>query len=167
MFWETEEEYTIMGDIGVEELRVFLNKNHITLSLDTPAERWAGYSNYYGRKHGLNDIESASFSAIISTFLAGMGVSAGTEYYFNELDIENKAIDIYNDINSISDIGETEKKKTFFKTIFKLYKEDIEEYELKTHSLTFRVTEKQYDKFMSLEGDSKTDKFLNLLGDAK
>lgn len=163
MFWETVDEYNIIEEISVEELQNYLNTNNISLSLEDPASRWAGFSNYYGRTHGLNDIESASFSAIISTFLAGLGVSAGTEYYFNELDIENKAIDIYNNLNSDNNMSETEKKQTFFKKIFQLYKEDITQYERKNHNLTFRVTEREYDKFMNLEGETKTDKFLNLL----
>ena len=163
MFWENEDEYTIIEEISVEELQEFLNKNHISLSLDDTASRWAGFSNYYARQHGLNDLESASFSAITSTFMAGMGVSAGTEYYYNEENIENNVLDIYNSISAMDNLTETEKKQLLFKKIFKLYKEDIEEYELKTHNLNFRVTEKQYQKFMSFPGEGKTDKFLNLL----
>ena len=76
MFWKTEHEYNIIENVSVEELREFLTENHIYLNLEGCAERWAAFSNYYGRKHGLNELEAASFSSIISTFMAGMGLSA-------------------------------------------------------------------------------------------
>lgn len=60
-------------------------------------------------------------------------------------------------------MDEAMKKQTLFKTIFSLYRDDISSYELKNRKLTFRVTEKQYQKFMELEGKNKTEKFINLL----
>ena len=163
MFWKNEEEYNIIEDVSIEELQKFLKENNIYLSLDTLSGRWAGFSNYYGRQHGLNEFESASFSTIISTFMTGMSASAGTEYYYNEDAIENKVLDMYNDLQKVTDIDETSKKRRLFNEIFKLYKEDIGDYEFKIHNLNFRVTEKQYQKFLGLPGDGKTGKFLYML----
>ena len=163
MWGNTDEEYNIIEDIKLEEIKEFIKKEDINLTLDTPEERWAGFTYYYGVKNGLNPIESASFSAIISTFLAGLGVSAGTDYYYNEEALENKAIDIYNDIKRIQDIDETGKKRLLFQTIFEVYKLDIERYERKNHTVSIRLSEREYQKFMSLEGSNKTDKFMNLL----
>ena len=73
MFWKKEDEYKIIEKVSVSELEKFLTENHIYLDLMRVAERWAAFSNYYGRKHGLNPFESASFSSIISTFMGGMG----------------------------------------------------------------------------------------------
>ena len=161
MFWEKEDEYKIIEDVSVEELREFLTENHIYLNLDGCAERWAAFSNYYGRKNGLNEFESASFSSIISTFMAGMGVSAGTDAYFNEEAIENKVIDLYNQLPETAD--EISRKRMLFRQVFDLYKNDIEKYELKNRRIEVRVSEREYQKFLDLPGETKSDKFRNLL----
>lgn len=160
MFWEKEEEYKIIEDVSVSELEKFLTENHIYLDLNGVAERWAAFSNYYGRKHGLNELESASFSSIISTFMTGMGVSAGTEAYFNEEAIENKVIDLYNQLPETDEIS---RKKILFMQVFDLYKNDIEKYELKNRRIEVRVSEREYQKFLDLPGETKSDKFRNLL----
>lgn len=161
MFWKTEHEYNIIEDISVEELEEFLTENHIYLNLEGVAERWAAFSNYYGRKHGLNPFESASFSSIISTFMARMGVSAGTEAYFNEEAIEGKVIGLYNQLPE--DADEISRKKILFMQVFDLYKNDIEKYELKNRRIEVRVSEREYQKFLDLPGETKSDKFRNLL----
>lgn len=160
MFWNKDHEYKIIEDISVEELKEFLTENHIYLNLDGAAERWAAFSNYYGRKHGLNPFESASFSSIISTFMAGMGVSAGTDAYFNEEAIENKVIDLYNQLLETDEIS---RKRMLFSQVFDLYKNNIEKYELKNRRIEVRVTERQYQKFLDLPGETKSDKFRTLL----
>lgn len=163
MFWE-KDEYKIIEDVSVSELEKFLTENHIYLDLMGAAERWAAFSNYYGRKHGLNPFESASFSSIISTFMTGMGVSAGTEAYFNEEAIEGKVIDLYNQLPE--DADEISRKKLLFRQVFDLYKNDIEKYELKNRRIEVRVSEREYQKFIGLPGDSKSEKFRKLLNKA-
>ena len=160
MFWEKEDEYKIIEDVSVSELEKFLTENHIYLDLMRAAERWAAFSNYYGRKHGLNPFESASFSSIISTFMGGMGVSAGTDVYFNEEAIENKVIDLYNQLPETDEIS---RKRMLFRQVFDLYKNDIEKYELKNRRIEVRVSEREYQKFLDLPGETKSDKFRNLL----
>lgn len=162
MFWEKEDEYKIIiEDVSVEELEEFLTENHIYLDLMGAAERWAAFSNYYGRKHRLNELEAASFSSIISTFMAGMGVSASTDAYFNEEAIENKVIDLYNQLPK--DVDEISRKKLLFRQVFDLYKNNIEKYELKNRRIEVRVSEREYQKFLDLPGETKSDKFRNLL----
>lgn len=161
MFWEKEEEYKIIEDVSVSELEKFLTENHIYLDLNGVAEKWAAFSNYYGRKHGLNPFESASFSSIISLFMTGMGVSAGTDAYFNEEAIEGKVIGLYNQLPE--DADEISRKKILFMQVFDLYKNDIEKYELKNRRIEVRVSEREYQKFLDLPGETKSDKFRNLL----
>lgn len=161
MFWEKEDEYKIIEDVSVSELEKFLTENHIYLNIDGAAERWAAFSNYYGRKHGLNELEAASFSSLISTFMGGMGVSAGTDAYFNEEAIENKVIDLYNQLPETAD--EISRKRMLFRQVFDLYKNDIEKYELKNRRIEVRVSEREYQKFLDLPGETKSDKFRNLL----
>lgn len=161
MFWKKEDEYNIIENVSVEELEKFLTENHIHLNPDGAAERWAAFSNYYGRKHGLNPFESASFSSIISTFMVGMGVSASTDAYFNEEAIENKVINLYNQLPK--DVDEISRKKLLFRQVFDLYKNNIEKYEPKNRRIEVRVSEREYQKFLDLPGETKSDKFRNLL----
>ena len=161
MFWKKEDEYTIINNVGLEELEKFLHTNHIYLNLDGCAERWAAFSNYYGRKHGLNELEAASFSSSISIFMAGMGVSASTDAYFNEEAIENKVIDLYNQLPETAD--EISRKRMLFRQVFDLYNNDIAKYELKNRRIEVRVSEREYQKFIGLPGDSKSKKFRKLL----
>lgn len=163
MFWKTEHEYNIIENVSVEKLEKFLTENHIYLNLDVAAERWAAFSNYYGRKHGLNELEATSFSSIISTFMAGMGVSAGTDAYFNEEAIESKVIDLYNQLPETDEIS---RKKLLFRQVFDLYKNNLEKYELKNRRIEVRVSEREYQKFLDLPGDSKSEKFRKLLNKA-
>lgn len=161
MFWEKEDEYKIIEKVSVSELEKFLTENHIYLDLMRAAERWVAFSNYYGKKHGLNELESASFSSIISTFMTGMGVSASTDAYFNEEAIENKVIDLYNQLPETAD--EISRKRMLFRQVFDLYKNDIAKYELKNRRIEVRVSEREYQKFIGLPGDSKSEKFRKLL----
>ena len=162
MFWKMEHEYTIIDkSVSVGDLEGFLHTNHIYLNLDGCAERWAAFSNYYRRKNGLNELEAASFSSIISTFMAGKGVSAATDAYFSEEAIENKVIDLYNQLPK--DANEISRKKMLFSQVFDLYKNDIEKYELKNRRIEVRLTEREYQKFLELPGDSKSEKFRKLL----
>lgn len=45
----------------------------------------------------------------------------------------------------------------------KRYCENIEKYELKNRRIEVRVSEREYQKFLDLPGETKSDKFRNLL----
>ena len=163
MFWEKEYTYEIIDDtISISELQEFLRNNSIFLDIIDNSTAWCAFAQYYGRTNGLNDIESASFSFIISTFMSPMGVSAGTEVYYKEENIELKVIDIYTKLQE-QDINEEDKVKQLFNEIFLLYRNDIEEYSWKNRRLQLRISESDYEKFHQLPGKTITDKFRNLL----
>lgn len=54
------------------------------------------YAVYRGYSEGLRDAALISFASVISGLLGGMSVSFSTDAYFNEMAIENRAIDQYN-----------------------------------------------------------------------
>ena len=163
MFWEKEYTYEIIDDtISINELQEFLRNNSIFLDIIDNSTAWCAFAQYYGRTNGLNDIESASFSFIISTFMSPMGVSAGTEAYYKEETIELKILNIYNTIQ-IKDIPEEDKVKQLFNEIFLLYRNDIEDYALKNRRLQLRISESDYEKFQQIPGQTITEKFRNLL----
>lgn len=64
------------------------------------------------------------------------------------------------------DVDEISKKKLLFRQVFDLYKNNLEKYELKNRRIEVRVSEREYQKFIGLPGDSKSEKFRKLLNKA-
>lgn len=163
MFWEKEYDYTIIDkSINDKFLKDFLKENGIFLDINDNPSRWCAFSQYYGRTNGLNAIESASFSFMISNFMSYMGVSAGTEAYYKEETIEFKILEMYNNIKN-EECCEEDKVKKLFNKIFLFYRNNIEEYEWKNRRLQLRISESDYIKFQQIPGKTLTDKFRKLL----
>ena len=163
MFWENEYNYKIICDtITDENLKEFLKENNIFLDIVDNSTRWCAFAHYYGHKHGLSVIHSTSFAYMVSLFMTGMGISASTEAYIKEETLELNLVDYYNQLQS-EDSSETEKVIKMFNHIFKVYSEDISEYEYSTERLSFKLTPSEMKKFQSLEGKNNKEKFKTLL----
>lgn len=163
MFWNEVYEYTIIDDsVSEKELQEFLRENDIYLDIVDNSTAWAAFAQYYGRKNELSIINATSFSYMVSLFLTGMGISASTEMYLKEEKIELDLVDVYNSINE-EEIPEKEKVIKMFESIFKLYSEEISEYEYATERVSLKLTPSQMEKFLSLEGENNKQKFINLL----
>ena len=162
-FWKKEYNYKIIDDtVSTEYLRIVLERNNIELSIvDNPTE-WCAFAHVYGLKHGFNPIHTASFAYMVSTFLGGMGISASTEAYIKEETLELNLVDYYNQLQS-EDSSETEKVIKMFNHIFKVYSEDISEYEYSTERLSFKLTPSQMKKFQQVHGENNKEKFKTLL----
>ena len=162
-FWENEYNYKIIDDtVSEKELQEFLRENEICLDIVDNSTAWAAFAQYYGRKNGFNPIHSSSFAYIVSLFMTGMGISASTEAYIKEETLELNLVDYYNQLQS-EDSSETEKVIKMFNHIFKVYSEDISEYEYSTERLSFKLTPSEMKKFQSLEGKNNKEKFKTLL----
>lgn len=163
MFWNGVYEYTIIDDsVSENDLKEFLKENMIFLEIVDNSTRWCAFAHYYGHKHGLSSVHATSFSYMVSLFMTGMGISASTEIYFKEEKIELDLVDEYNSINE-EEIPEKEKVIKLFDSIFKLYSEEISEYEYATERVSLKLTPSQMEKFLSLEGENNKQKFINLL----
>ncbi len=163
MFWNEVYEYTIIDDsVSDNDLKEFLKENMIFLEIVDNSTRWCAFAHYYGHKHGLSSVHATSFSYMVSLFMTGMGISASTEIYFKEEKIELDLVDEYNSINE-EEIPEKEKVIKMFDSIFKLYSEEISEYEYATERVSLKLTPSQMEKFLSLEGENNKQKFINLL----
>lgn len=151
---------SIIGEYKKDELEQFLKENNIFLNINDKSSLWAAFANKYGQDNGLDPYEAASFSSTITLFICDMACSAGTDAYYNEEAIEYKVLDFFEECD-IED--EEEKAKRVFFFVFNLYKEEIDDYELKNNQIGVRLTRKQYELFMSVPGASKTEKVLELL----
>lgn len=164
MFFERQyEPYIIQPTTNVRIVQRWCDTHNVFINVDSnPSTFWAGFANMYGHLNGLSYIESGSFSSMISLFMTGMCVSCGTDVYFREADIEYHIIKVLDDLREELDDEEEIAKRLFF-SIFDLYKNDIEKYSFKVNHLTFRLSQSDYDRFMSVKGKTKVDKLRTLM----
>ena len=162
-FWKKEYNYKIIDDtVSTKYLRIVLERNNIELSIvDNPTE-WCAFAHSYGLKHGFNPIHTASFAYMVSMFLGGMGISAGTDAYIKEETVENDLLNTYNEINK-QDITEEKKVLKMFDAIVDLYTNRIHLFEYCTEWITFKVTPTERDLFNKIPGETTREKFQHLM----
>ena len=162
-FWKKEYNYKIIDDtVSTEYLRIVLERNNIELSIvDNPTE-WCAFAHSYGLKHGFNPIHTASFAYMVSMFLGGIGISAGTDAYIKEETIEKELLNTYNEINK-QDITEETKVLKMFDAIIDLYTNRIHLFEYCSEWITFKVSPTERDLFNKISGETKKEKFRHLM----
>lgn len=162
-FWKKEYNYKIIDDtVSEKELQEFLRENNIFLDIVDNSTAWAAFAHIYGLKHGFNPIHSASFAYMVSMFLGGMGINAGTDAYIKEETMEKELLNTYNEINK-QDITEETKVLRMFDAIVDLYTNRIHLFEYCSEWITFKVSPTERDLFNKLPGETKKEKFRHLM----
>ena len=162
-FWENEYNYKIIDDtVSEKELQEFLRKNYIHMDIVDNSTAWAAFAQYYGRKKGFNLIHTASFAYIVSMFLGGMGISAGTDAYIKEETVEKELLTSYNEINN-QDVSEEMKVLKMFDAIVDLYTNRIHLFEYCSEWISFKVTPTERELFRKLPGKTAREKFHYLM----
>lgn len=162
-FWKKEYNYKIIDNtVSDEYLRIVLERNNIELFIvDNPTE-WCAFAHVYGLKHGFNPIHAASFAYMVSMFLGGIGISAGTDAYIKEETIEKDLLNTYNEINK-QDITEEKKVLKMFDAIVDLYTNRIHLFEYCTEWITFKATPTERELFRKIPGKTAREKFHHLM----
>lgn len=162
-FWKKEYNYKIIDNtISDEYLRIVLERNNIELSVvDNPTE-WCAFAHIYGLQHGFNPIHTASFAYMVSMFIGGMGISAGTDAYIKEETVENDLLNTYNEINK-QDTAEEKKVLKMFDAIVDLYTNRIHLFEYCSERLNFKVTPTERELFRKIPGKTAREKFHHLM----
>lgn len=162
-FWKKEYNYKIIDDnVSEKELQEFLRENDIYMDIVDNSTAWAAFAQYYGRKNGFNPIHSASFAYIVSMFIGGMGISAGTDAYIKEETVEQELLNTYNEINK-QYITEETKVLKMFDAIVDLYTNRIHLFEYCSEWITFRLTPTERELFRKLPGKTTREKFQHLM----
>lgn len=163
MFFEEKFNYRIIEDVPAETLDEFCRENGLNIRMgDMISTDWAIFSQWYGANNGLNFIESVSFAYMVSNFLSGMGVSASTEMYLREEQIEFALLEKLNELREqIPD--EKEQAIKMFESIFVFYKEELSPYWRKTEQMNLRLSIRQLEDFKRVRGDSNSEKLQTLL----
>lgn len=126
MFFQNEYEPQIIENITFKELEQRVGTTNTPYNLEDLPNRWAWFSYLKGKEAGLNDMYCVNFGYTISSFIAGMGVDAGTDVYFN-LTLDDAIFDIYeNCVNTANQEQWSEEKLVteFFHMILLFYKSE-------------------------------------------
>ena len=162
-FWKKEYNYKIIDDtVSEKELQEFLRENNIFLDIVDNSTAWAAFAQYYGRKNGFNPIHAASFAYMVSMFIGGMGINAGTDAYIKEETVEKDLLNTYNEINK-QDITEEKKVLRMFDAIVDLYSNRIHLFEYCSERINFKVTPTERELFNRLPGKTTREKFQHLM----
>ena len=113
MFFEKEYKYNIIEDVDIKIIENALERNNVHLSIIDNSTEWCAFAHYYGLKNGFNSIHCASFAYMVSMFLGGMGINAGTDAYIKEETVEKELLNTYNEINKQNVTEETKVLKMF------------------------------------------------------
>ena len=162
-FWKKEYNYKIIDNtVSEKELQEFLRENYIHMDIVDNSTAWAAFAQYYGMKNGFNQIHSVSFAYMVSMFIGGMGISAGTDAYIKEKTVENDLLNTYNEINK-QDITEETKVLKMFDAIVDLYTNRIHLFEYSSERINFRLTPTERELFSKLPGKTAREKFQHLM----
>ena len=162
-FWENEYNYKIIDDtVSEKELQEFLRENKICLDIVDNSTAWAAFAHIYGLKHGFNPIHSASFAYMVSMFIGGMGINAGTDAYIKEETVEKELLNTYNEITKQNATEETKVLK-MFDAIVDLYTNRIHLFEYCSEWITFKATPTERELFRKLPGNTTREKFQHLM----
>ena len=162
-FWKKEYNYKIIDNtISEKELQEFLRKNYIHMDIVDNSTAWAAFAQYYGRKNGFNPIHTASFAYMVSMFIGGMGVNAGTDAYIKEETVEKELLNTYNEINK-QDTAEEMKVLKMFDAIVDLYTNRIHLFEYSSEWISFKATPTERELFRKLPGKTAREKFHHLM----
>lgn len=118
MFFDKQYNTTIIENITIEKLEEKTKKSR-PYNHEDPADTWAYFSYLKGVEAGLSEMYAVNFGSIISSFVAGMGVDAGTDIYF-KLDIDNEIFNIYEECKKTNQ-KETKQLKQFFNKVLQFY----------------------------------------------
>ena len=128
----------------------------------TEITNWKQFSYEYGIGNGLNQLEAESFSDMISYFIGNGPAIPLENKHFKIQKIQFDILAAMPDIKMSSD-NEEEQIRLLFDYIFIMFNEKIYQYTKKSEKISFRITRKQYDDFMSVPGKDKADKLQTLL----
>lgn len=163
MFFNTKPTPIIIDEnYDLDELVKFSKEYGNPIYTEDKASIWNAYALKIGLEKGLLPVEANSFGYMCSTFFGGMGYSCGTEMYFREEDIEYVILDklaLIKETNTL-EIDQVQKLWDF---ILDLYLNHIEDYTLKTENLHIKLSVSMYQRFMQLDGETKTDKLRKIL----
>lgn len=162
MFFSTMHSYKIIDNKVTDDNLQKFCKEHDIQFFDDDAGLWFAFANLYGFENGLTEVERLSFGRMVSYFFTEVTISCGTEEFFKEEQIELELLNILKKL-SRSGKSELEVAKEFFFAMFDFYNTKSDLYGIKTETLVVRMPLSMLERFMEVDGGSKSEKLRNLL----
>lgn len=159
LFFKKDYDTNIIEEISLNDLESRLNIEERLYPINTNPEKWAYFSYLKGIETGLNYMYAVNFGYILSSFIAGMGVDAGTDMYF-KLGIDDAIFDLFDECNLVAyKEGWTEEQtvQEFFHRVLLFYKSPggACKYEKAVFNHNVRVGTKTKEWFLSQKQSSK------------
>jgi len=161
MFFQNEYEYepNIIDKKSFDELEKKVGVHGRPYSIESLPDRWAYFSYLKGLEHGLSEMYSINFGYTISSFIADMGVDAGTDIYFR-VGMDDAIFDLYEECNRLAskeEWNDEEVIQEFFHCVLLFYKspEGACKYEKAAFHHNIRVGSKTKTWFLSKKQSSK------------
>ena len=127
IFFENNSIEIIDPDVDFQDLEKFAREHGLHFGRNE-AYIWDVYARKFGYERGLTEMEAESFGRVCS-FLFSSGACELIHVYYNEDVIVDVVVDRYKRVQELNpNMPEEELLKRMFLFLFKLYKEDIEEY---------------------------------------
>lgn len=155
--------YIIDDTVKRSEIKYVLERNNVDINftLDNKSH-WEGFSYCYAMDNGLNDFEALSFARLFSKLLFESDEEFEKNEFIKEYQIEEAFLQGY---LSTADEAKTveEDIKDIFYGLYDIYANRIDEFEYKNRKLNFRISQRQYNRFMKVKGKTKSEKLENLI----
>ncbi len=155
--------YIIDDTVKRSEIEYVLSRNDVDIKFTKENKsHWEGFAYCYGMDNDLNDFEALSFAKLFSRIIFGNEEPVKKNEFIKEYLIEEKITQRFFEFPS--DDAEIEDQiKDIFYSLFEIYANDIKEYEYKNKKLNFRLSQRQYNRFMNVKGENKAEKLENLI----
>lgn len=155
--------YIIDDTVKRSEIEYVLARNNVDIKFTKENKsHWEGFAYCYGMDNDLNDFEALSFAKLFSRIVFESEEPLKKSEYLKEYLIEERITQRFFEFPS-ADVEIEDQIKDIFYSLFDVYANDVHKYEYKNKTLNFRLSQRQYNRFMNVKGDSKAEKLENLI----
>lgn len=140
LFFDNDYEPSVIDETSIDDLEMKVGVQGRPYSIESLPDRWAYFAYLKGLENGLSEMYSINFGYTISSFMAGLGVDAGTDVYFT-MKVDDIIFNIYENCkNNYSE--DKECAKQFFNIVLEWYKssEGICKYEKAVFHHNIRIS---------------------------
>ena len=155
--------YIIDSTVKRSDLNYVLRQNNIDIKFTKEnRSHWQAFGYCYAKDNDLSDLEALSFAKIFSRYVSYDLSELSKNRHIKESSIED--IVRRRDMEfAAENMPSDERFEKIFYELFDIYENQIHDFEYKNKRLNFRLTSRQYDRFMKVPGKNNTEKLENLI----
>ena len=152
-------------DKELEKQAITLKDYGIPINLDNEVDKWIVCSYTYALDNGLKDYQARSFASELTLLKTGSIVNTDVNLIYREDWLDSFLCDKFKEILKQNN---NEKDDTFWNSflnfLLRFYKSSQSwHYERVKHQVNVKLSQKEYDAFLSVDGEKNIEKFITLL----